>query len=329
MWKIICFAQLLICLGVHGQRNYFALSRGLTDKEKQHILDVHNMLRARTAKGQTKGTPAAADMVALEWDDRLMKQAQGRADMCFGLARAHDTARERQFNPYESVGQNFFGGATLDSGMFNLWFKELLTYSYHSEHCVPGKICGHYLQLIWGRTHIVGCGYNDCKGRYDLDRFYCNYAVGASSPWNGESKKPYTEGKPCTKCPAGYSFCMGDALCASKKACDNSDSKCECTLRSCENGGKLDTGNCVCNCPKEFEGPTCKVPCKDKRPIHECTGLKKMGYCDYSQTAAIFDTLPSCRKTCAFCGRVIAIDKGEVNASKFKTNVKREKMNLG
>ena len=32
-------------------------------------------------------------------------------------------------------------------------------------------------------------------------------------------------------------------------------------VRTCEHGGTLDEGNCMCNCPGLFSGPNCECEC--------------------------------------------------------------------
>ncbi|XP_074643336.1 cysteine-rich venom protein-like [Tubulanus polymorphus] len=313
--KVVLVVLLLFAIEViRGQK----LTRGLTNEEKQRLLDIQNLLRARIAVGKTHGQPSAANMLALEWDDRLMEQAQDWADSC--SSHMHNEPEDRRFGNYPTVGQNYFGGNTIDRGVLFSWYGEVKHYHYYSNHCsrLP---CGHYTQVAWAESHLVGCGYNDCKGQYKYTKLYCNYATGANSPWTGKDPQPYLKGKPCSKCPANYAFCMDGALCASKRACDNSESKCECTIKECKNGGVLDEENCKCKCPDEWEGALCEEKCVDIRP--ECAAFVKLGYCEYdANTAAILTTLSKCRKTCGFCGSLIPDDPGMVNSNGFKTSVK-------
>ena len=46
-------------------------ANGLSDAEKQEILDKHNELRAQVANGQQDGQPGASNMKKLKWDDEL------------------------------------------------------------------------------------------------------------------------------------------------------------------------------------------------------------------------------------------------------------------
>ena len=63
-------------------------ARGLTKEQKAEILQKHNELRRRVAKGQEHlgvngvGQPGAADMEELVWDDELAVVAQRWTDQC-------------------------------------------------------------------------------------------------------------------------------------------------------------------------------------------------------------------------------------------------------
>lgn len=63
------------------------VSRGITDADREAIMDMHNKLRNRVAEGkETRGPigpqPPAANMRMLEWDEELAKVAQRWADQC-------------------------------------------------------------------------------------------------------------------------------------------------------------------------------------------------------------------------------------------------------
>ena len=81
--------------------------RELTDAAKQDILDKHNELRRRVARGQEVGQPGAGNMRKLVWNTELETVAQRWADQCnFG----HDT--NRTMSSGTSVGQNAYWSAS-------------------------------------------------------------------------------------------------------------------------------------------------------------------------------------------------------------------------
>ncbi|XP_024867089.1 venom allergen 3-like isoform X3 [Temnothorax curvispinosus] len=152
-------------------------SGGISCEEKQIILDEHNRLRQLVALGQIHGQPGAANMMEMIWDDELAAIAQRWADHC---AESHDSLRNvRRF----AVGQNIarswttrppgpYDGEPNWRRQISGWFNEVQY--YHSGY---SKITGHYTQLVWGDTFLLGCGYSFY---YDPARGYtknyvCNY----------------------------------------------------------------------------------------------------------------------------------------------------------
>jgi len=37
------------------------------------------------------------------------------------------------------------------------WGSEKADYDYANNSCTPGKMCGHYTQMVWRATTTVGC----------------------------------------------------------------------------------------------------------------------------------------------------------------------------
>lgn len=62
----------------------------MTPELQEKILDTHNKLRNRQAKGETPGYDAAARMGTVHWDNDLAKFAETRARECLGF---HDQCR--------------------------------------------------------------------------------------------------------------------------------------------------------------------------------------------------------------------------------------------
>ncbi|GFV58959.1 hypothetical protein TNCV_1804971 [Trichonephila clavipes] len=66
-------------------KNCKILEKGVTDKEKNSIVDWHNTYRNNIATGKEKslgGMPEAADMMEMVWDDELAYIAQKHANRC-------------------------------------------------------------------------------------------------------------------------------------------------------------------------------------------------------------------------------------------------------
>ncbi|XP_054007292.1 venom allergen 5-like isoform X2 [Hylaeus anthracinus] len=150
---------------------------GLSCEEKQAILDEHNRLRQLVALGQIHGQPGAANMREMVWDDELAAIAQRWADQC---AEIHDNSRNvRRF----AVGQNIARTwTTRPPGVYDdepNWRQRISDWFNEVQHYRTGYSddTGHYTQLVWGDTFLLGCGYSFY---YDPARGYtknyvCNY----------------------------------------------------------------------------------------------------------------------------------------------------------
>ncbi|GLH10271.1 Venom allergen 5 [Gryllus bimaculatus] len=173
-------------------------SGGLSCEDRQQILDWHNRLRQQVALGQVRGQPSAANMKEMVWDESLAAVAQRWADQC---TVAHDHARDDGRFP---VGQNLAATWTTRTTVtpepdfhkhIDGWFNEVRSYNYQTSGFSAAT--GHYSQLVWGDTHLVGCGYSFY---YDRSKGYtklyvCNYGPGG----NVLGEKPYKDGYPsCT-----------------------------------------------------------------------------------------------------------------------------------
>ncbi|XP_043602415.1 venom allergen 5.02-like isoform X1 [Bombus pyrosoma] len=169
-------------------------STDLSCEEKQTILDEHNRLRQLVALGQINGQPSAANMREMIWDDELAAMAQRWTNRC---AEIHDDLRNvRRF----SVGQNMARAwTTRPPGpyddqpnwrqMINGWFDEV-----HHYQTGYSDATGHYTQLVWGDTYLVGCGYSFY---YDPARGYTkNYVCNYGPSGNVIGFEPYQSGQP-------------------------------------------------------------------------------------------------------------------------------------
>ena len=79
------------------------------------------------------------------------------------------------------------------SEVVQAWASEAADYDYASNSCAPGKVCGHYTQLVWRNSTLVGCAYARCTqnspfdGVPTWDFWVCDY----SPPGNWIGQRPY------------------------------------------------------------------------------------------------------------------------------------------
>jgi len=182
----------------------------VSNAEINDILELHNSLRAKLARGEERRgqpgpQPPAANMRKLEWDDELALVAQRHADQC---VFAHDCSDCRQVDRF-GVGQNLYiYKQTLQIPDKNWtkavvdWYDEVKFFS--KNHVVPFKFStkiGHYSQLVWADTYKIGCGATTYKsGRWFSVLYTCNYGPNG----NFIAGEMYIKGDACTKCPPNH-----------------------------------------------------------------------------------------------------------------------------
>lgn len=163
---------------------------------------AHN--RARSAV-----SPPASNMLYMTWDEGLAITARAWARYCLFEHNTFLKDVKRVHPNFSSVGENLWAGSP--PSHFNvmpaikLWVDEKQHYDFSSKYCRPGKICGHYTQVVWASSHKVGCAAQLCpngvKHTNFADKagviFVCNYAPAG----NVNRGKPYeSQGEPCSRC---------------------------------------------------------------------------------------------------------------------------------
>ncbi|KAM0835489.1 hypothetical protein ACQ4PT_062891 [Festuca glaucescens] len=86
-------------------------------------------------------------------------------------------------------GENIFWGSGEDwtaAQVVEKWADERPDYSYASNSCTAGRMCGHYTQIVWRNSTRIGCARVLCDR--DAGVFItCNY----SPPGNYIGQWPY------------------------------------------------------------------------------------------------------------------------------------------
>ena len=155
--------------------------RSHDDQMAEAMVAAHNTARRREAVPNLTWSPQAASFAA-EWAARLAAshcQMQHRPkptpygeNIFWQSARVWSNGRREQvpIRPAQVV---------------SAWVEEKADYDYRSNRCTPGKMCGHYTQVVWRNTTRVGCGMSVCN---DLSQIWvCNY----DPPGNFIGKKPF------------------------------------------------------------------------------------------------------------------------------------------
>nr|CAD7568717.1 unnamed protein product [Timema californicum] len=209
-----CFTDNLKSPGIESETSGSGVSercgkfikQGLNQSEKNTIVDTHNMLRNKVALGEEKRgrpgpQPNAANMMKLSWDGELATFAQLWVEQC---TYGHDLCRDSE---RFQVGQNIHIGSKSIYLPGNLTDNILSFYNevenFDSRNLDPFRFndkSGHYSQLVWAETYLVGCGYVifqvNVWTKYVL---VCNYG----SAGNYEGASVYKVGRPGSGCERG------------------------------------------------------------------------------------------------------------------------------
>lgn len=171
------FSFLTFSLGLHAETEPAAF-KGMTY--------AHNQIRSKL------GIPA------LQWSNKLAKHAQEWADylaennQCRMKHRPDDGLHQRIYgeNIFWASPRRWTNGTveaqSLESAdVVTAWADEVLHYNYANNNCAPGRMCGHYTQIIWKDSRLLGCGMRVCDSLAQL--WVCSY----DPPGNYIGQRPY------------------------------------------------------------------------------------------------------------------------------------------
>ena len=147
------------------------------------IVATHNRWRAQVGVGELSYSPELA-VSAQAWADNLKKTNQ---------------CHMRHSKPEGQYGENIFWASamTWSDGRRELqkissakpvdsWGSEISDYDYAKNSCKPGKMCGHYTQMVWKTSTKVGCALAVCEDSQE-QVWVCQYQPAGN--WVGH--KPY------------------------------------------------------------------------------------------------------------------------------------------
>jgi hypothetical protein len=153
----------------------------------------HNAARASVNAGAVPGQPAANPPIPMmAWSSELTSVAQAWAENCQWM---HNPNRSTQAGLGVYVGENIFAstwsGHAIPATVVDAWFSEYPEYDYDSNSCTG--VCGHYTQIVWRNSTLVGCGSSACTSNSPFSSggtwyfVVCNYAPGG----NYSGQRPY------------------------------------------------------------------------------------------------------------------------------------------
>jgi len=165
-WGLVTLSVVTVWFG-------FVASLVSAQSEADQYLSAHN--RARQAVG--------AGIPNLAWSNNLQSYATNWATNRANTARC---ALSHSGGPY---GENIFwsSGQSTPAAAVNAWVDEKQFYNYASNSCASGKVCGHYTQVVWRNSQMVGCGSANCPGGGTF--VVCSY----NPPGNFNGERPYLQ----------------------------------------------------------------------------------------------------------------------------------------
>jgi pathogenesis-related protein 1 len=153
------------------------------DFDAQEMLAIHNHWR------KTVGAPP------LQYSTELAASAQEWANHL----KNSNHCEMQHSQPDGHYGENLFWASAMEwsdgrrelqtispKTVVNDWGNERADYNHGSNTCAPGKMCGHYTQLVWKSTKAVGCAVAVCQDSLN-QVWVCQY----QPPGNWVGKKPY------------------------------------------------------------------------------------------------------------------------------------------
>ncbi|XP_049414674.1 pathogenesis-related protein 1A1 [Solanum stenotomum] len=153
---VVCFITFAII---------FHSSQAQTPRE--NFLNAHNAARRQVGVGP------------MTWDYGLAEYAQNYANQRIG-----DCGMIHSDGPY---GENLAAAFPQlnAAGAVKMWDDEKQWYDYNSNTCAPGKVCGHYTQVVWRDSVRLGCARVRCNSGWVF--ITCNY----DPPGNYIGRRPY------------------------------------------------------------------------------------------------------------------------------------------
>lgn len=152
--------------------------------DPETFITAHNKWRAEVGVAEKLSYSPALALSAQAWADNLKKT--NRCQM-------------RHSKPDGKYGENIFWGSALKwsdgrkelqkvtpEQVVDSWGSEKADYNYANNSCTPGKMCGHYTQVVWRDTTTVGCAMAVCEDSQE-QVWVCQYQPAGN--WVG--KKPY------------------------------------------------------------------------------------------------------------------------------------------
>ncbi|MDD5300141.1 MAG: CAP domain-containing protein [Gallionella sp.] len=173
-----------VIVAIHCAAALVSISVHAVEIDAAAFVAAHNKWRAKAGIMEKLGYSPALAAAAQAWADNLK-----RTNHC----------RMRHSKPDGQYGENLYWASALawsdgrkelqkvsPEQVVDSWGSEKADYDYTSNQCTPGKMCGHYTQVVWRTTTTVGCAVAVCEDTRE-QVWACQYQPAGN--WIG--RKPY------------------------------------------------------------------------------------------------------------------------------------------
>ena len=166
-------------------------SGGHTNPLAQDVIDAFVAAHNQARSGPLT-PPPSPPLPPVSWDAILADSVYNYAIRCQGMngLLSHNANRSSDYQALGGsgyVGENIYGssgsGATPDDAV-SLWMSEASSYDYASGNIGSA---GHYTQIVWRDSVLIGCAIVDCPALTYHNTVICDYAPGG----NISGQKPY------------------------------------------------------------------------------------------------------------------------------------------
>jgi pathogenesis-related protein 1 len=160
-----------------------AVTAQALDFDAKEMLAAHNRWRSTVSVPPLTYSPELAASAQL-WADNLMQTNQ---------------CQMKHSAPDGNYGENLYWASAIEwsngkrelqkvnpKKIVDSWAGERADYDYAHNRCAPGKMCGHYTQVVWRSTTEVGCAVAVCGNTLE-QVWVCQYRPAGN--WIG--RKPY------------------------------------------------------------------------------------------------------------------------------------------
>jgi hypothetical protein len=159
----------------------------------------------------------ATNMRMLYWSEELAASAQRHANRC-DFRHSRDRI---------NVGENIWAAPYANySDAVTRWFQEVNNPRCGCNHAYK-HCCGHYIQVVWAQTNLIGCGFARCRDVWGIighghhNVFVCHYNPQGNTVFVNGNGQLYavpafnwaSDVKPrCSECPTDAPACY-EGLC--------------------------------------------------------------------------------------------------------------------